>query len=74
MLLPVLIGFGVVELTLLGLLIYTSYFYTTQIKALVDRLMARSIDEFERAKNPPPPRVHVVKPNPPMEDFDRIIG
>lgn len=57
-----------------GLLIYQQRFYSQQIKDLVDRLMSRSIGEFEQAKRAPaPPRV-VIKPEEPQENLDRILG
>lgn len=58
---------------LMGALAYQQWFFSRQIQALVDRLMARSIQEFELAKNPPPPRPR-IKVEPPLEGFDRIIG
>lgn len=60
-------------LAVTGLLIYQQIFFARQIKDLVDRLMARSIGEFERAKNPPPPRVVIPKQEE-YENFDRITG
>ncbi len=69
-----LLGFLLTEATLIGLLVYQSWFYGQQVKALVDRLMARDISQFEQAKNPPLPRPVVVRPEPPLEDFDRILG
>lgn len=57
----------------IGLLVYQQRFYSQQIKDLIDRLMARSIGEFERAKNPPPPRVNITKEEP-LEDLGRIVG
>ena len=62
-----------IMLVLMGLLVYQQAFYSKQIKDLVDRLMARSIGEFEKAKNPPPARVTIPKQEP-LEDFDRILG
>ncbi len=67
-----LISMGVICLALVGLLIYQQWFFSSQIKALVDRLMARSLHEYESAKNPPPPRV-VIKHEPPEEDLGRIL-
>ena len=69
-----LLGFLLSEAALVGLLVYQSWFYGAQIKALVDRLMARDISQFEQAKNPPPPRQPVMRIEPPTEDFDRILG
>lgn len=59
-------------LGLIGLLVHQQLFWSKQAKDLIDRLMARSIGEFERAKNPPPPRV-VMPPDIPTENFDRIF-
>jgi hypothetical protein len=58
---------------LMGAVVYQQWFYSRQIQNLVDRLMARSIQEFELAKNPPPPRVK-IKREPDLEGFDRITG
>lgn len=59
---------------MIGLLLaYQQWFYSKIIKELIDRLMARSIGEFERAKNPPTPRVIIPKEEP-TEDFGRILG
>jgi len=65
--------FGIGFLSLIGLLIYQQCFYNGQIRQLVDRLMARSLGEFERAKNPPPRRV-VTETSEPEENLDRILG
>lgn len=65
------LGFVCVVLT--GLMVYQQWFLSSQIKALVERLMARSLHEYEQAKHPPPPRV-VIKRDEPLEDFDRILG
>lgn len=64
--------FGVIVL-LLSLLVYQQWFYSRQVQSLVERLMARSIEEFERAKNPPPPRIR-IKEEPVVESFDRVYG
>lgn len=61
-----------VEAVLLYMLIKQQAFHVEQTKALVDRLMSRDITEFERAKNPPPPRV-VIKRDEPTEDAARIF-
>lgn len=68
------LGIVLSEAALIGLLVYQSWFFGTQVKALVDRLMSRDIVQFEQAKNPPPPRAQVMRVEPPVEDFDRILG
>lgn len=63
--------FGFLAVT--GLLIYQQHFYCKQIKELVEHLMARSLGEYERAKNPAPRRVAIPLEEP-VENLDRIIG
>lgn len=68
----VIIGLGVCLLTVIGLLVYQQIFFSGQIKGLIERLMSRSLHEYESAKNPPPPRV-IVKHEEPTEDLGRIF-
>lgn len=61
-------------LVLAGLLVYQQYFYAELIKDLTSRLMSRDFRDYEQARNPAPPRVIIKPPEPPMENFDRIVG
>lgn len=70
---PALIAMGAVEALLIGLIVYQQWFHAKQTKDLVDRLMARDLNDYERAKKPTPPRI-VIKKDEPVEDLGRILG
>jgi len=68
-------GFQCLVIIFLGILLFLQQKeHAKNITALVERLMAKNLAEYEQAKKPPaPPRV-VINNEPPMEDMDRILG
>lgn len=69
----VIVALCCIQLALMAAIGFQQWFYTKAIKDLIDRLMARDITQYQQAKNPPPPRV-IMKTEPPVEDFGRIMG
>lgn len=63
---------GVVVL-LSAIVVWQQIFFSRQNQQLVDKLMSRSFNEYQAAKNPPPPRVHVSNEIPedlrPLQEF-----
>jgi hypothetical protein len=62
-----------VILLLVGIVVYQQFFFTRQNQQLVDKLMSRSFNEYQTAKNPPPPRVQISNEIPedlrPLQEF-----
>lgn len=58
---------------LAGIVVYQQIFFTRQNQQLVDKLMSRSFQEYQTAKNPPPPRVQISNEIPedlrPLQEF-----
>lgn len=56
-----------------GLLGYTLWIFMREVQKLVDKLMSRDYHSYAQSQNKPEPRPKIVV-EPPMENFDRIIG
>lgn len=57
-------------LVLVGLLVHQQIFFTKQIQRLVDKLMSRSFVEYQKAQEPPVPK---LVPDPEVPDDLRSL-
>jgi hypothetical protein len=61
------------EITLLGLLVYQQVYYSRQIHKLIDKLMSRNYHEYKQAERPPEPFKVKLAPEETPEDMGALM-